>query len=354
MCSKRRAWPWPASGLKALGLGPTRAGRRGSAGRRVERHRPEVRAPARGARGPRGLRGTRAVLAGRPPGSREGRGQGDLRRGARAHRRGGAAHRQAGRGGARDLREGRSRLREPVPPRRSRRGLRRDPLELARADGPLRDERGQARVRRGARGHHPRGLLEARRHLGADPPPLRDARELLLRLQRAAGPQPGARGRAGRADPRRGRLPPRPPEAPVRGQGRGALATGRALRPGRQHLPDPRARAGRELPGHQPRRPVRADRVHELARAEPQRVSRGERAQDQPQAGRDLSLRGHEHEPHPDRQGPHRDAPARRGDALDPTAASTTSQAPRVLSATTRRASSRTARPSTNGAPSSP
>ena len=84
---------------------------------------------------------------------------------------------------------------------------------------------------------------------------------LVLNLVRA--------GLLGRADPRRGRLPPRPAQAPVRGQGRGPLAPGRALRPERQPLPHPRARAGGELPRHQPRRPVRAARLHELARAEP-------------------------------------------------------------------------------------
>ena len=80
--------------------------------------------------------------------------------------------------------------------RTSRTSSRRDDLDVVYIPTPWRwhvpmavaaMEAGKHVVRGGPRRLHARGLLAARRHLRAHAPPLRDARELLLRRERADG-----------------------------------------------------------------------------------------------------------------------------------------------------------------------
>ena len=96
-------------------------------------------------------------------------------------------------------------------------------------------------------------------------------------------------------------------------RGRGALAAVRAPQAERQPVPDPRPRAGGAVPGHPPRRPLRPPRLDELALARAAGVPRPRAAAGRPAAAGDLRLRGREHEPPPDREGPHGPAAARRG-----------------------------------------
>ena len=114
-----------------------------------------------------------------------------------------------------------------------------------------------------------RRVLAAGRHLRAHAPPLRDAGELLLRPQRAAGAAAGAGRPAGRDPARRGRLHPRPAQDPLRQGERGPLAARLAHPPQRQPLPHPRPGPGRPLHGHQPRRPLRAPGLDEQRLARP-------------------------------------------------------------------------------------
>ena len=169
-----------------------------------------LRAPREGPLRPRRLRRAGNEPAPRPPRDRRGRGQGGLR-----HRAGEGGEGAGGGGQGRPeaaggVREGRPRLREPLPARGPRPRLRGDALELARADGGRGHGERRPRRGRGPERGHARGVLAARGRLRAHAAALHDPRELLLRLERAAGPEPRPGRHAGRAHPRGVRLHPRP------------------------------------------------------------------------------------------------------------------------------------------------
>ena len=205
--------------------------------------------------GPHRLRRARAGPAGRPARDRGRRGQGRVRRpcpsGRRARR---TPVEKAGQDAAGGLREGRPGLRGPVPARRPRPRLRRDALELARADGARRHGgRQHAAVEVPGR-RHPRGVLAARGRLRADAPALRDARELLLRLERDAGAEPRPGGGAGRAHPRRVRLHPRPADrCSSSTEGEGLWRRLEHLKRNGNLYPTHGLGPGGAVPGHPPR-----------------------------------------------------------------------------------------------------
>ena len=163
-----------------------------------------------------------------------------------------------------------------------------------------------------ARGHA-RGVLEARGRLRDDAAALHDPRELLLRLERAARPQHGPGGRASASSPT--------PSAPT--STTCARCSSRTDGEGLWRRFEHFKRNGNLYPTHGlgpvahylgVHRGDRFDppRLDELAVARAAGLPRPRPCRRRPAAQGDLRLRRHEHEPHPDREGPHGPAAARR------------------------------------------
>ena len=135
--------------------------------------------------------------------------------------------------------------------------------------------------------------------------------------------------------------------------GRGALASVRALAARRQHLPDPRPRAGGPLLRRQPGRPLRVHGLDELALGGAAGVPGPHPRGRGPAAHGDLRVRRHEHQPDQDRARVAASFSSTTSSRRAPTTGSTWSRARRAPSAATPRGSSSTGRRTTrSGRPS--
>src|SRR6476659_6256877 len=148
--------------------------------------------------------------------------------------------------------------------------------------------------------HDAQGSLGARRRQRARRQALHAARELQLRLQRDDGQPDGPRRTVRRGAARRGGLPARPAQDPLRDEGRGALAPRLAHALQLEPLPDPRARPGELVPRCPHRRSFRLHRRRRDARARNVDLPRGDGRQVRPALARALHHRRPQYVDHQD------------------------------------------------------
>ena len=189
-------------------------------------------------------------------------------------------------------------------------------------------------------GDDARRLLGDGRGGGEAPEALRDDGELQLRPHGDDGLQHGPAGAVRRDPPRRGRaICTICASSSSRDDGEGLWRRAWATKLNGNLYPDSRARSGRQLPRHQPRRSLRLSRLDERAVARAAGLGRGARARRLAEAQGALRPRRRQRQPDQDRARPHDRRRSTAPTCRDPTAASTWCRAPRGCSRDIRTAS---------------